>query len=363
MVNMLRIAFLDLRSHWRIVSVMILFFAINVFAYLLTTGYQISINKQFRIFDQNYLIIHEADTSAEYYGSRVHPDIVEKLRKLNISQIIPAVHSFTTLAGREVQFVYGVDLEQYRQVEHFELLSGRALQAGDSDRDTMIGYLLAEKINAKVGDSISLRGRDFQIIGIFRKGTFTDNDAWISLQSAQSLLGWDNDVSYYIIPDEGLLKPGEMLEHGITISRRGESVYASTRQYLQIMDLFSFIIQLMGIGTIITMGSLIMRITYLHRYQLALLRTSGFSRISLYVYILTQGGFIFLSGFVIGLIFCLLFPLVYQLSVNGWIINPSFQMLDIFLSFCYLLGIVLIGIFIPVIWLSRINLSNLLRSE
>ena len=41
-------------------------------------GYQISINKQFRNFDQNYLIIHEADTSAEYYGSRVHPDIEEK---------------------------------------------------------------------------------------------------------------------------------------------------------------------------------------------------------------------------------------------------------------------------------------------
>ena len=57
------------------------------------------------------------------------------------------------------------------------------------DRDTMIGYLLAEKIKAKVGDIITLRGRDFQIIGIFRKGTFTDNDAWISLQSAQSLIG------------------------------------------------------------------------------------------------------------------------------------------------------------------------------
>lgn len=360
---MLRIAFLDLRLHWRIVSIMILFFAINVFAYLLTTGYRISINKQFFFIDQNYLIVHEADTSAEYYGSRVNMVIGEKLKERNISQIIPAVHSFTTLAGREVQFVYGVDLEQYQQVEHFELLSGRALQAGDSDRDTMIGYLLAEKIKANVGDSITLRGRDFRIIGIFRKGTFTDNDAWISLQSAQALLGWGEDVSYYIIPDEGLVNVGELVDKGITISRRGESVYASARQYLQIMDLFSFIIQLMGIGTIITMGSLIMRITYLHRYQLALLRTCGFSQISLYLYILTQGGIIFFSGFSIGLFVSLLFPLAYQLNVNGWQINPSFQMLDIFISFCYLMGIVLIGILIPVVWLNRLNLSNLLRSE
>ncbi len=74
MLTIFWIALLDLRSHWRVVVVMILFFAINVFAFIELTGYQLSINAQFHFIDNDYLIIHEADTAAEYYGSRVSPE-------------------------------------------------------------------------------------------------------------------------------------------------------------------------------------------------------------------------------------------------------------------------------------------------
>ncbi len=139
------------------------------------------------------------------------PKIEEELISLGYSRVIPAVHSFTATAGRDFQFVYGVDLEQYQDVERFQLLEGRVLQVGDPERSVMLGFLLAENIKAKPGDMISLRGRDFQVVGIFKTGTFTDNDAWISLPAAQTLLGWGEDVSYYLVPDGGVLKAGEFV--------------------------------------------------------------------------------------------------------------------------------------------------------
>lgn len=363
MLTMFWIALLDLRSHWRVIVVMILFFAINVFAYIELTGYQASVDAQFNFIDQDYLIIHEAETAAEYYGSRVSPKIGDELISLGYSRVIPAVHSFTITAGREFQFVYGVDLEQYHGVERFQLLDGRALQAGDSERSVMLGNLFAERIQAKRGDTISLRGRDFQVVGIFKTGTFTDNDAWISLPAAQNLLGWGDDVSYYLVPDEGILKAGESFGQGIVVSRRGESVYASSGQYLELLGLFSFVIQCLGLGTVITMGTLILRITILHQYPLALMRVYGFSKASLYVYILSQAGLIFVFGFLLGFAAALVFPLVYQLKIAGWVILPSFQLFEILRSFVYLFGFTLIGVLIPILWLNRLNLSKLLRSE
>lgn len=363
MLTIFWIALLDLRSHWRVIVVMILFFAINVFAYIELTGYQLSINAQFHFIDDDYLIIHEADTAAEYYGSRLSPIIGEELTSLGYSRVIPAVHSFTVTAGREIQFIYGIDLEQYQDVERFHLLAGRVLQVGDSQRSVMLGSLFAEKIKATIGDTISLRGRDFQVVGIFKTGTFTDNDAWISLPAAQTLLGWGEDVSYYLVPDSGVLKAGDTFGQGIVVSRRGESVYASSKQYLELLELFAFVIQCLGFGTVITMGALILRITILHQYPLALMRVYGFSKISLYIYILSQAVVIFIFGFMIGFGFALLFPLLYQLNVSGWVILPSFVFSEILRSFGYLFGFVLIGVLIPILWFNRLNLSKLLRSE
>ncbi len=79
-------------------------------------------------------------------------------------------------------------------------------------------------------------------------------------------------------------------------------MYASSKQYLELLDLFAFVIQCLGFGTVITMGTLILRITILHQYPLALMRVYGFSKASLYVYILSQAGIIFVFGFLIGFV-------------------------------------------------------------
>jgi len=360
---MAKVAFSILRSQWRVVVLMIFFFAITVFSYLLLNGYRDSAVRQFHTIDQNYLIIHETDTSAEFYGSHVSSEVGIKLEEVGCSQVIPVIHSATGTLGRDFQFVMGVDLDQYQRVEKYEILAGRELKTGDPERNAMVGRILAEKDKLQVGDEISLRGRLFSVIGIFETHSFYDNDAWISLSAAQALLGWGKDISYYLVPDEGILNAGDVFMHGTVISHRGESITYATQQLIDVIDLFSMIVLIVGIGTAFALGNVIFRLATLQQYQLAILRSVGFSKRLISFSVLIQAGVIFLVGFSIGLVAALLFPFIYQLNMFDIVIKPDLDVINILLPFLSLGCIALISISIPLLWIYHANLALLLRSE
>ncbi|MCJ7696139.1 MAG: ABC transporter permease [Anaerolineaceae bacterium] len=360
---MVKVAFSILRSQWRVVVLMIFFFAITVFSYLLLSGYRDSAVRQFHTIDQNYLIIHETDTSAEFYGSHITSEVGKELVKIGSSQVIPYIHSATGTVGRDFQFVMGVDVDQYKLVEKYELLGGHDLKAGDPERYAMVGRILAEKDDLQVGDEISLRGRIFSVIGIFETHSFYDNDAIISLSAAQALLGWGTDISYYLVPDEGILNAGDVFMDGTVISHRGESITYSTQQLINVIDLLSMIVLIIGIGTSFALGNVIFRLATLQQYQLAILRSVGFSKRLISFSVLSQAAVIFLVGFSVGLVAALLFPLIYQLNMFDLAIKPDLGVINIFIPFLSLGCIALISISIPLLWIHHANLALLLRSE
>ncbi len=139
--------------------------------------------------------------------------------------IIPEIHTVTGVSVQDATLLRGIDLRQYQRLETFSMLSGRSLHPGDSPRLAMLGVLLAERKHLKTGDAISLRGRNFTVVGIFQNGTYMDNQAWISLADAQALLGWGQDVSVYIIPDQGILHEGDTLPGGLSVTRKGEDLH------------------------------------------------------------------------------------------------------------------------------------------
>ena len=54
-------------------------------------------------------------------------------------------------------------------------------------------------------------------MGTFQTGMYVDNEAWVALEDAQTLLGYGKDVSIFIIPDEGILSSGDTLPGGVSI--------------------------------------------------------------------------------------------------------------------------------------------------
>jgi len=363
MSTMLKLAIYALRSYWKVVLLMVFFFANTVFAYLLLNGYRDSTARLFQTIDNDYLIIHETDTSAEFYGSRLPADIGIKLAELGYSQVVPAIHSATGTLGRDFQFILGVDVSQYKLIENYEILAGRELNSTDPERAAMVGRAVAEKDDLYVGSDVSLRGRNFKVIGIFETHSFYDNDVWISLTAAQNLMGWGSDVSYYIVPDDDLLQAGDAFTEHTIISHRGESMKLATDELINTLDLFSLTITILGIGTAIGLGSVIFRLATIQQYYLAILRSVGFSRGHISINILIQAEVIFILGFAIGAVSAIVFPHIYHLVIFDMAIKPDLGINNIIPPFLALGGIALISISIPLIWVYRANLSSLLRSE
>ncbi|MCL4472394.1 MAG: FtsX-like permease family protein [Actinobacteria bacterium] len=101
----------------------------------------------------------------------------------------------------------GRDLESFK-VHYAE---GRPLQPGDSGKAT-IGSDLVRKLNAHLGDTITVRDRQFELIGIVDK-TFTIPDNTVDIPFADA-----QDIFYNDLPDlvKANLKPRQ-LASGFTI--------------------------------------------------------------------------------------------------------------------------------------------------
>ncbi len=217
----LRLGLQDLFSHRRLALIMSVSIAIATAMVAFLAAYRTGLAAEFNQQTSNLLVVHDNQNVGDIGGSRISSQAAEMLSGLGISLIIPEIHAVTGTSLQNATLLRGIDLEQYTRLESFSILSGRRLEPGDPPRLAMVGALLAGRQHLKVGDAISLRGRNFTIAGIFQNGTYMDNQAWISLADAQALLGWGQDVSVYIIPAEGILHEGDTLPGGLSVTQKG----------------------------------------------------------------------------------------------------------------------------------------------
>jgi len=90
--------------------------------------------------------------------------------------------------------------------ESFEvaMAEGRELEPGETGK-VVIGSDLVDKLNAEVGGTVEIRGREFEVIGINEKTlTAPDMTAWVSLADAQEIFaeGLPNTVRDALDPNE-----------------------------------------------------------------------------------------------------------------------------------------------------------------
>jgi putative ABC transport system permease protein len=80
--------------------------------------------------------------------------------------------------------------------------AGRLLADGDR-RQTMIGADIAERYDARVGDTLMIRGESFEVIGVLERTlTFPDKIAYVPLRDAQEIFVADAPESLEYSTDE-----------------------------------------------------------------------------------------------------------------------------------------------------------------
>lgn len=353
----------DLFRFRTLVFIMSLTIAIATTMYMFLEVYRSGLAAQFNEPATSLLVIHDSQNVGDISGSRVSGDVSELLSSMGISMLIPEIRAVTGTSVQNATLLRGIDLVKYTSLESFSMLSGRRLKPNDPPRQAMVGALLAETQGLSVGDKISLRGRNFSIVGIFENGTYMDNQAWISLADAQVLLGWEKDVSVFIIPDEGILHEGDILPGNLSVSRKGEDLRLISAQYEPLLRLWQIVALALGIAASLTLANVLWRLAWLRRHEIAILRTVAFSTPSIVGYLLIQAAGVTLLGLLLGGFFMMILVTSTRLTVSSLTIVPRLEAFPLLANLGAVGLIVLAGSLIPAWWLSHLNLAQLLRSE
>jgi putative ABC transport system permease protein len=356
------LAIKDLRRQWGLALIMAVLFGLTFASYLTLITYEQSEGQSYANLGTNWLVVGSSDGLGEIYGSRLSTDIGRQLEKMGYAAPIAEIRQMTGTSAKTMILIRGMDLDRYAEITPYKLVSGRALVPGDPTRDAMVGTILARNKELKLGETITLRGRKFKIVGIFETGALEDNQVWISLADAQTLLNYGSDVSIYFIPTDGVLQVGQKVQEGVSVSQKGENGRLYDHSLQSFFRFMGMVALLAGIATVITLINLLWRLAYLHRHEFGILKTLGFRLNAFLLYFGTQSGIILLAGLVfgLGLAFGILFSTIKRLSVFGYGLAYSWNTQILWIMIGLTFGIFMVGIITPMINIQRKRIPDLL---
>lgn len=359
------LAMKDILKKWNLALIMALLFSMTFASFLTIIAYKNSLTDAYAHLSQNWLIVAKSDGVGEIHGSRLSPEVGELLVSNGYVHPIPEIHQVVGTSLATGMLMRGVSLDDYTKVSDFSMLSGSALTPKDEPRLAMVGITLAEIEKVTTGDEIRIRGRDFKVKGIFKTGTYQDNEVWISLADAQKLLNYGEDVSIYVIPDGGTFHEGQTIAESISVSRKGETgsmlggEISSFYNYMGMVAIFA------GVATIFTLANLLWRLAWLHRHEFGIIRTLGFGRWALIYYLFIQAFLILVTGLVVGSVLAVtvIFARAQQLTAFGLGLSPVINLQTISMALGVSILILFIGIAFPAIRIGQMSIPTLLGRD
>ena len=362
--TLLQMALQHLAQSWRQIAALLLMFSISTMLALVTSGYNASLKQIFGEIGQEYLVVQAFNRIGELGGSRISPAVRHLLVAQGVTEIIPEIHTAVGVSLEQVIQFRGISPADYRKTVEFELLEGEAIDEQTPTRQVMLGWRLAERLKAHASSVIQLRGRDFQVLGVFRMRTYADNEAWVTISDAQALLGWGEDVSIYLIPNDGLLHPGDSLGNQQSgqaeVVRRGVAVEELTGP---VLDYLALVTQVALVSCGLTLGVVLLRLAWTHRRELAILYSLGFPLAILGRYLMIQAVMITLCGSLLGSIGAWLAGSLANLQAAGYTIPLLLDWRLLAQNAAWLAVITLGGTALPALWLYRLEPDQLLRVE
>jgi ABC-type antimicrobial peptide transport system permease subunit len=110
-----------------------------------------------------------------------------------IKSVSKLILGFSSAPGIPYFVIWGLDpREEY--IKHFSIREGRTLQA---DKEILLGRFAANGLKKTVGDSTSIAGASYRVVGIYENGAaYEDAGAVIALKEAQQVFHKPHQVSF-----------------------------------------------------------------------------------------------------------------------------------------------------------------------
>lgn len=299
MIPALRLALVDAFARRMLVMGVAALIAVPVTASLLLDGYIRGLSAAFAVAPESDLIIQESNSIGEFLGSRISAGLEADLEAMGVSWAVPEIHTVTGTAADNAMLLRGVDTARYRSVTRFEIVAGRALEPTDSAGVAMVGAAFADNRGTSPGATVEVRGRAFEVIGVFRVGTYADHEVWIPIDAARDVLGWADETSVFVIPADGPLAEGDTLPGPLSVVRRGD--FASiNREWDPMIRLGQTAALSFAAAGVIVLATVLWRMAWLRRRDLAVLRTLGLGGIVPATFLVVQAAIVAVVGIGLG---------------------------------------------------------------
>lgn len=360
MIPALRLAVADALARRALVLGAALLIAAPVAASLLLDGFTRGLDRAFAAAPEGDLVVQESNSVGEVIGSRIPAGLEADLLAMGVPFAIAEIHTVTGTAADTALLLRGIDPERYRSVTRFRVTAGRGIEAGDPDRTAMVGAALAEERRIVPGAALSIRGRDFRVVGIFEVGTYADHEAWVPLDGARRVLGWGDEVSVFVIPAGGPLAEGDTLPGPLSVVRRGDFA-AVNREWDPVIGLLRSAALSFAAAGVIVLASVLWRMAWMRRRDLAVLRALGLGRAVPVTFLLVQGLAVAAVGIGAGLASGLAIGTMTHVEAFGITARPEFDAVGILRAVALAASVVAVAGLTAGIGIVRARPADLLR--
>ncbi|MCX7838699.1 MAG: ABC transporter permease [Anaerolineae bacterium] len=251
-----------------------------------------------------------------------------------VQQVSGMLFGITSVAGTPYFFVIGIEPTSYA-MRHYAITEGERLR---SPREILLGKIAAKNLKKKVGDTLTLAGSSYRIVGIYETGTsYEDAGGVISLAEAQRLFKKPNQVSFYFVKlkdpsqAEAVKQAIEARWSQVSVSRSTEFINKTNdmQSFRAMANALSFLsIFVGGVGI---MNAMLMSV-YERTREIGTLRALGWRRRRVVGMILREALALGLAGGITGILCGMgLAALLAQEPTMGAYLKPAYT-LPVFLQ-------------------------------
>jgi putative ABC transport system permease protein len=239
--------------------------------------------------------------------SRVNVSTKHELEKIDgISWVSGMVFTTAQVRGRPYVIIFGAEPDEMTS-QRFNTIEGRSLTPSDT-RKVVIGRMFAVQEELQVKDTIEIKNKSFEIVGIYETGaSFEDGGGVIPLSEVQSLFNIEDQVSLLYVKVKDINQVDEIRA---TIESRfpelmalKQTEVAAQQEDLQLITSIAALISLIAIlvGSIIIMNTMVMSVME-RTNEIGILRAIGWKKRKILTMILKESLAISIFGGVIGIL-------------------------------------------------------------
>jgi len=168
-----------------------------------TTGLKADVNVKLSFLSGLVTVLAEERDFVDFKQSEFDSDFLEEIEELQgVNRAVPVIYGTVPGIGLIVGFIPEFEDLFSTGVSGFE--EGGWYDEDSSDEVTM-GALYARRNNAVVGDVITIRDREFEIVGVYSEtGSPDDDSIFMSISSAEDVLNMEDKLTIIFIEPENV---------------------------------------------------------------------------------------------------------------------------------------------------------------